>query len=98
MYKWGIASNIHINFLIKKSGTLTNRSAATHTGTRSNSTSENQQWTEKLHETNTQKFNRRKVCSFFKDFTWDFDLEDMKIKGKYYKRIPFLKSIIYLFS
>ena len=98
MYQWGIASNIHSIFLIKKSATLTNRSAATHTGTQSNSTSENQQWTEKLHETNTQKFNRWKVCSFFKDFTWDFDLEDMKIKGKYYKRIPFLKSIIYLFS
>ena len=98
MYQWGIASNIHSNFLIKKSATLTNRSAATHTETGSNSTSENQQWTENLHETNTQKLNRWKVCSFFKDLTWDSDLEDMKINGKYYKRIPFLKSIIYLFS
>ena len=59
---------------------------------------ENVQLANELHKPIIKKFNKRKVCSLFKDNIWDADLADMQLLSKFNKRFRFLLSVIDIFS
>ena len=51
-----------------------------------------------LHKPIIRKFNKRKVCSSFKDNIWDVDLANMQLLSKCNKGIRYLLCVIDLFS
>ena len=53
---------------------------------------------DELHKPVIKKFNKRKVCSQFKDNIWGVDLADIQSLSKKYKDIKYLLCAIDLFS
>ena len=51
-----------------------------------------------LHKPIIRKFQKRKVCSGFKDNIWGADLADMHLISKFNKRFRFLLCVIDIFS
>ena len=60
--------------------------------------SENEQLANELHKPVIRKFEKRKVCSTFKDNIWGIDLADMQLLSKYNKGIRFLLCVVDIFS
>ena len=58
----------------------------------------NPQSTEKLHEPINIKFEKRKVCSSFKDNIWGADLADMPLISKFTKEFRFLLCVFDIHS
>ena len=59
---------------------------------------ENIKLANELHKPIIRKFNKRKVCSSFKDNIWGADLADMQLLSKFNKGIKYLLCVIDLFS
>ena len=59
---------------------------------------QNKQLAEELHKPIIRKFEKRKVCSTFKDSIGGVDLADMQLLSKYNKGIRFLVCVIDVFS
>ena len=51
-----------------------------------------------LHKPIIRKFEKRKVCSGFKDNIWGADLADMQLISKFNKGFRFLLCVIDIFS
>ena len=85
-YQRGLASMVYKFFDKKSSGS----------GLANNN--ENIQLANELHKPIIKKFNKRKVCSSFKDNIWVADLVDMQLLSKFNKGFRFLLFIINIFS
>ena len=59
---------------------------------------ENVQLATELHKPIVKKFNKRKVCSSFKDNIWSVDLADMQLLSKFNTGFTFLLYVIDIFS
>ena len=59
---------------------------------------QNEQLAEELYKPIIRKFKKRKVCSTFKDNTWDADLADMQLISKFNIGFRFLLCAIDIFS
>ena len=59
---------------------------------------ENIKLANELHKPIIRKFNKRKVCSSFKDNIWGADLADMQLLSKFNKGIKYLLCVIDFFS
>ena len=57
----------------------------------------NYQLANELHKPIIKKFEKRKVCSSFRDNIWGVDLADMQSMSKFNKGIKYLLSAIDLF-
>ena len=58
---------------------------------------ENIQLTDELHKPN-MKFEKRKVCSSFRNNIWGADLAEMQLLSKFNKRFRFLLCVLNIFS
>ena len=59
---------------------------------------ENRQLANELHKPIITKFNKRKVCSSFKDNIWGVDLADIQLLSTFNKGFRFLLYVIDIFS
>ena len=90
-----VLASVVYRFLIKKTVSLTDKSAA---GSGIKSIPQNEQLAEELSKKNLEYSKKRKVYSAFKDNIWGADLADIKLISKFDKVFRFLLCVIDIFS
>ena len=83
-------------FFDKKSVSLTDKFAKC--GGVNNKIKQNEQLAQELHKPIIKRFQKRRVCSSFKDNIWGADLADIHLISKFNKEIRLLLCVIDFFS